>query len=525
MDASLSLIDEGLPPAVPPRFNLAAHVLAGMARRPGHVALEILAPDGTVRRWRHGEIVAAIEAADAFFRRRLSPGSRVLLRLGNSVRFPIAFLGAIRAGMVPVPLSAQLTACEVGTVADDIAPALALVDPDLPLPQLEVPVLPEDELPTESECRHPPAPTAADAPAYIVFTSGSTGRPRAVVHAHRAILARQMMHRDWYDLRPNDRLLHAGAFNWTFTLGTGLMDPWSVGATALIPAPGTPPDALALLAGRGGATILAAVPGIYRKMLKEPRPIPSLRHGLAAGESLLPTLRNAWRETTGTDIHEALGMSEISTFISGSPARPAPRAAVGFAQRGRRVAILDPDTPSRILPRGEVGMLAVSRRDPGLFLGYLGAESETRIRFHAEWFLTGDLASLDETGAFRHHGRADDMMNAGGYRVFPREVEEALATHPGIAEVAVTDIEVKPGVRIIAAFCVPKEGTAPGRDEIVAIASKRLAVYKRPRRVVFLDALPRSANGKIDRRRLATLGRRGTAGEPADRHTSTGKGS
>ena len=521
MEEPLSLIDEAPPPEVPPRFNLAAHVLAGMAHRPGHVALEIIAPDGTVQSWHHGEIIAAVTAADTFFRRRLTPGSRILLRLGNSVRFPIAFLGAVRAGMVPVPLSAQLTAREVAAIADSLSPALALVDPDLPLPRLDMPVLSAEALPAEDGSTPSPAPTEADAPAYIVFTSGSTGRPRAVVHAHRAILARKMMHRDWYALRPSDRLLHAGAFNWTFTLGTGLMDPWSVGATALIPAPGTPPEALASLAARHRATILAAVPGVYRKMLKDPRPIPSLRHGLAAGETLLPALREAWHETMGTDLHEALGMSEISTFISGSPGRPAPRGAVGFAQRGRRVAILDPDAPSRILPRREVGMLAVSNRDPGLFLGYFGAEDETRARFHGEWFLTGDLASVDDAGAFRHHGRADDMMNAGGYRVFPREIEEVLATHPGLAEAAVTELEVKPGVRIIAAFCVPKAGAPVREDEIIALATEHLAAYKRPRQVVFLDALPRSANGKIDRRRLAALG----TGRSATASLGAGEGS
>ena len=170
----------------------------------------------------------------------------------------------------------------------------------------------------------PPAPYHMGAPdrlAYIVYTSGTSGRPRAVMHAHRAIWARQMMHQGWYDISEDDRLMHAGAFNWTFTLGTGLLDPWSVGATALIPAQGVPPEALPLLLKRHDATIFAAAPGVYRKVLGagHPLPLPRLRHGLAAGEKLPETTRAAWQAATGTPVYEAYGMSEISTFISANP--------------------------------------------------------------------------------------------------------------------------------------------------------------------------------------------------------------
>jgi acyl-coenzyme A synthetase/AMP-(fatty) acid ligase len=133
--------------------------------------------------------------------------------------------------------------------------------------------------------------------AYLVFTSGSSGEPKAVAHAHRAIWARRMMVDGWYGLTPEDRLLHAGAFNWTFTLGTGLLDPWAMGATALIPAPGVPVEALPLLLRRHDATILAAAPGIFRRLLRSDGEIalPRLRHGLSAGEKLPEPLRAQWR--------------------------------------------------------------------------------------------------------------------------------------------------------------------------------------------------------------------------------------
>ncbi len=122
-------------------------------------------------------------------------------------------------------------------------------------------------------------------------------------------------------------MLHAGAFNWTYTLGTGLMDPWTVGATALIPAPGSSPDQIAALMAEHNATIFAAAPGVYRQMMKHDLPeLPKLRHGLSAGEKLPATTRDEWNRRTGKKIFEAYGMSECSTFISGSPIMPPPKA-------------------------------------------------------------------------------------------------------------------------------------------------------------------------------------------------------
>ncbi|MFN6952591.1 MAG: AMP-binding protein, partial [Albidovulum sp.] len=154
--------------------------------------------------------------------------------------------------------------------------------------------------------------------AYIVFTSGTSGVPRAVAHAHRAVWARRMMREGWHGIGPDDRVMHAGALNWTYTLGVGLFDPWTAGATALIPAEGVAVEQLPLLARRFDATILAAVPGIYRRLLTENESLnlPRLRYGLSAGEKLPCTIRNRWRAATGTDLHEAMGLSECSTFLS-----------------------------------------------------------------------------------------------------------------------------------------------------------------------------------------------------------------
>lgn len=321
----------------------------------------------------------------------------------------------------------------------------------------------------------------------------------AVAHAHRAIWARRMMLRDWYDIRPTDRMFHAGAFNWTFTMGTGLMDPWSVGATSLIPEPGTDPEDIPFLLKDHGATLFAAAPGVYRKLLKQKVNLShlSLRHGLCAGEKLSEGIRKAWQDATGTDLHEAFGMSECSTFISGSPSRPSKPGTLGRPQNGRRVAILNDGHPA---PFNTPGMIAVHRSDPGLMLGYHGNRTATEQKFQGDWFLTGDLGAMDDAGNITYLGRADDMMNAGGYRVSPLEVEAVLRQFPDIDQVAVTDVTVAKDARVIAAFYTTASAIAP--EALKAFANSHLARYKQPRIYQQVDSLPTNPNGKLSRKLL-----------------------
>ena len=501
-----SLVDTGPAPACPAPFNLAAHVLAAGRRVPGKPALEVLHADGA-EMWTHGDLARRVAAAAARLGAHgLAPGDRLLMRIGDAPEFPVVFLAAVQAGILPVPTSAALTAPEVATIVRDIAPAAIAAADAVTLPAAApCPVLRSADLaaPPADSAPVAPAPHMGDParPAFIVYTSGTSGAPRAVVHAHRAIWARGMMTEGWYGLRGDDRLLHAGAFNWTFTLGTGLLDPWTAGATALIPAPGTDAAALPGLLAAHGATIFAAAPGIHRRVLRAEMPaLPALRHGLSAGERLSPALRTRWRAATGTDLHEAFGMSECSTFLSGSPARPAPDGATGFAQPGRRIALLD-DAGGPV-PRGMPGLIAVAATDPGLMLGYLGQAEETRARYSADgaWFLTGDIGAMDATGAITHLGRGDDMMNAGGVRVSPVEVEAAFLAHPAITDAAAVERPVASGATVIALHYVA-DGDLSDAD-LAAFAADRLARYKCPRIFVRETALPRGANNKLSRRTL-----------------------
>lgn len=481
----------------PTPFNLAAHVLAEAPHRPDKIALAVLSPTRSDR-WSYARLEARVRAtATGLLAQGLQPGDRVLLRLGNTPDFPVAFLAAIAVGLVPVPTSAQLTAPEITRLTPQIAPKLILAHPGIALPDAApCPVLTD----FDALADHPSADYRMGDPddlAYLVFTSGTSGRPRAVAHAHRAIWARRMMHQGWYGLTESDRLLHAGAFNWTFTLGTGLLDPWSVGATALIPADGLDPKALPLLLKRHDATIFAAAPGVYRQLLRAPVPaMPKLRHGLSAGEKLPEPLREAWAEATGTTIHEALGMSECSTFISGCPDRPAPHHTLGFPQPGRRIGILD-DT-GQMVAEGETGALAIHRSDPGLMLGYL-TETGIDLPLKDEWFVTGDMVHAQPDGSLVYHGRSDDMLNAGGFRVSPQEIERAFAALVG--DCAAVSVEIRPETHIIALAHASEVAETTLREH----AETCLARYKQPRLYARIDALPRGANGKLNRKALPDL--------------------
>jgi acyl-coenzyme A synthetase/AMP-(fatty) acid ligase len=483
----------------PASFNMTAHVLARATDCPDKTALSIIGTR-TAQNWTYGAIRSAIlGSATGLLGLGLSLGDRILLRLGNTPDFPITFLACIAVGLVPVPTSAQLTRVEITSIAEGIKPAAVIADPDVALPDYPAPVITTDMLPAFYDMQ----PAAfdmgdPDRPAYIIYTSGTSGQPRGVVHAHRAIWARQMMFDGWYGLRTDDRVLHAGAFNWTYTLGTGLMDPWTMGATALIPSAGIAPAEMGALIAQHKATIFAAAPGLYRQMLKSRMPpCPTLRHGLSAGEKLPDVTRDAWLDTTSTQIFEAYGMSESSTFISASPTCPAAPGTLGFPQTGRRVAMLAPDgTPDAS------GQIAIHRTDPGLMLGYLDAPDETAQKFHGDWFLTGDMGHQLPDGAIAYDGRADDMMNAGGYRVSPIEVEQALALLPAIEDVAAVELRVKSTASVIAAFYT--SANVIDDDEMARHCAAHLARYKTPRLFIRQNALPRGANNKLLRRALKT---------------------
>jgi acyl-coenzyme A synthetase/AMP-(fatty) acid ligase len=496
-------------------FNLAAYTIGRAAiATPDKAALIVVddAATGTPSEvWSYARLERAVLAVAHGLRDLgLERGSRVLVRLPNTSTYPIVVFGAIAAGYVPVATSAQLTPKEAGFLARDSGAAVLVLGDGMPI----------DSVPDGTHVLCPAdiegfigqsesstyAFTLGRDPAYLVYTSGTSAEPKGVLHSQRAVIGRRPMVEGWYGLTKDDRVLHAGAFNWTYTLGTGLTDPWAIGATAIVYTGPKEPALWPELIAKTDATIFAAVPSLFRQILKYGAPMHDtlgrLRHGLIAGETPPADLFDAWRAATGRELYEALGQSEISTYISTSPTVPRKPGAVGKAQPGRQIAILPIDGGTQPLPVGEDGLLAVHESDPGLMLRYWNRPDADRAVRRGPWFVGGDLAMIDADGYVWHRGRADDVMKALGYRVSPQEVEAALARHPDVAEVACTAVQVKADVSVVGAFIVPRPGSTPDASAIMSFAAQELADYKRPRQVVFVESLPRTANGKIKRSAL-----------------------
>ena len=335
----------------PETFNIAAYILGENARVRGNkTAIVMVGSDLNEQHWSFADIDASARRLAAGLRSLgLPPQSRVMIRMGNEIGYILTYFAAIAANLVALPSSAQLTAEEVDFIlADSDVSALVLGQEFQGEHHLRegLRIIGPAELDRLSS--YPPIDsypdTNRDDPAYLVYTSGTTSRPKGVLHAQRAVWGRRPMHDHWIGLEENDVLLHAGALNWTYTLGVGVLDPWARGATSIVYNGAKSPDVWPRLIERYRATIFAAVPGVYRQILKYCRldrfDLMSLRHGLSAGEALAPRLLQDWREQAKTPLFEAFGMSEISTFISAGPTTAVRPGSPGRPQPGRRIAIL-----------------------------------------------------------------------------------------------------------------------------------------------------------------------------------------
>ena len=457
------------------------------------------------------------------------PRFRVLMRLPNSLDFPAAFLGAMKVGAISVPTSTLLVAEEVRYLAEDSG-ASVLVTHKSMWPELQGElarvqglqhvilagsgVLPagrgavrlhdlDAELAAidDWEDNHP---TRSEDPAYLVYTSGTTGHPKGVLHAHRALLGREPAMKHWFDFKPGDRVLHSGKFNWTYVLGTGLMDPLYNGKTVVVYEghndAGTWPR---LIAGHA-CTIFIGVPSVYRQIIQKTEysraDVPTLRHCMSAGEHLSDEMLAAWRERFGRDIYEGLGMSEVSYYISQKKGRPIRPGAAGFIQPGHQAQLLDADL--KPVPDGQEGMICIPADDPGLFLGYWNLEEETAKVRRQGWFLTGDYARKDEDGYIWFLGRRDDIINSFGYRVSPHEVERVMKTHPEVADCVAIGEEVDKDKILVVVCVILKPAASAGADELLAYGREHLAGYKCPKKVHLVKDYPRTKNGKVIRREL-----------------------
>ena len=491
-------------------LNIARACLASRARDPAFAdrpAFSFLYGD-RAERWTYAEAWERVERVGrGLLARGLEPGDRVLVRVPHSPDYAFAFFGANAAGLIPIPASPQLTAGEAAFLAADAEPRAAVTSADLALPGFAGAAIDAAALGRLGGGGALPE-TAAEDPAFLIYTSGTQARPKGVLHAQRTLHGRALMWEAWEGFREGDACLHAGALNWSYTLGVGLMDVWATGGHAMLY--GGPPDPAvwSRLIAEHGVNVFTAVPTVYRQLLKYGDPagagLSSLRHCLCAGEPLLPSLAGEWAAAAGTEMFEALGMTEVSTYVSSGPAAPVRPGSPGRPQPGRRVAILPeaPEDGAAPLPPGEAGLLAVHRSDPGLMLGYWRRPDEERAVLRGEWFAGGDLAAIDADGYVWFRGRADDVIKSFGYRLSPVEIEAALEAHPDVAEAAVVGVPIDPAKTLVTACVAPRVGARLAERDLRAHAESRLAAYKRPHEYRLVESLPRTRNGKLQRKAL-----------------------
>ncbi|MFE1910714.1 AMP-binding protein [Streptomyces anandii] len=495
----------------PDRLNCAAELLDATADA-GRPAFRTAA--GEV--WTYGELRARVDRIAHLLTGELGvvPGNRVLLRGPTTPWLAACWLAVLKAGAVAVTVLAQQRPHELSTICGIARVRHALCDIRSvdDLAKAEVPGLaittyggdaPDDLL-------RRPAPgtpyravdTAADDVALIAFTSGTTGRPKGCVHFHRDVLAiADTFSRHVLRPRADDVFAGSPPLGFTFGLGGLVVFPMRVGASALLLEEAHPRQLLAAVAEHR-VSVLFTAPTAYRAMLGalDGHDISSLRRCVSAGENLPAATWRAWRERTGLRIVNGIGATELlHIFISAADEDIRP-GTTGVPVPGWRARLQDERGVP--VPDGEPGLLAVQGPVGCRYL----ADPRQRVYVRDGWNVTGDTYVRDPDGYFRYVARADDMIISAGYNIAGPEVEDALLRHPDVVEAAVVGRPDEARGQVVVAHVVLREGATRDAEALRAHVKSELAPYKCPREIVFLEALPRTATGKLQRFRLRDEG-------------------
>ena len=448
---------------------------------------------------------------------------RLLLCMHDTVDLPVALLGAIRAGIVPVPVNTLLTQQDYAFLANDCRAPIAVVSAAL-LPLFEsirdrTPHLRQvivagknsgsDSLTTLLEAHRRPfasVDTHPDEPCFWLYSSGSTGNPKGTVHAHASIMhTAELFGRAVVGLGEADVCFSAAKLFFAYGLGNSLSFPLSQGATTILMAERATPAAVFARFARNRPTVFCGVPTLFAAMLSSPdlpaHPESHLRLCTSAGEPLPAAIGQRWRERYGVDILDGIGSTEmLHIFLSNRP------GDVEYGTTGRPVPGYDirlVDEQEQPVAVGEAGELQI--RGPSSALLYWNNRERSRNTFLGAWTRSGDKFVARADGRYVYCGRSDDMLKVSGIYVSPAEVEAALVTHPAVLEAAVVGRQDGDGLVKPMAFVVLKEASLAGdvlAAELKAHVKSLLAPYKYPRWFEFREDLPKTATGKIQRFRL-----------------------
>ena len=451
---------------------------------------------------------------------------RVMLALTDTIDFPTAFLGAIRAGIVPIPVNTLATPNDYEYLLSDSRARALVVSGHLlkhfapligKLPFLRHVIvsgrgaaghLAFDDLLAKGSPALPPAPTTADDACFWLYSSGSTGNPKGAVHAHSSmIVSAELFGKGVLGITENDVVFSAAKLFFAYGLGNALSFPLATGATAVLMGERAVPAAVFRRLTVLKPTIFYGVPTLYASLLSS-SPFPekgslALRLCVSAGEALPPQIAQRWTEKTGVEVLDGIGSTEmLQTFLSNQPG-DVRWGTTGKPVPGYELRLVDEHgNPVR---RGEMGDLQV--RGPTSASHYWNYREGSRRTFVGGWTRCGDKYRQDEDGYYVYGGRSDDMLKVSGMYVSPAEVEAALLAHDAVLEAAVVSHEDEHKLVKPKAYVVLKPGVRATETLKAALqqhVKEQLAPYKYPRWVEFLDELPRTATGKVQRFKLRT---------------------
>ncbi len=451
------------------------------------------------------------------------PEERVMLCMADGVELLTGILGAMHMGAVPVPVSTMVTGTELaGVLTDSRARILCVSAEFVDAARVALAVATEvtqvvvdgdtdllgvtwSALRAAGE-RGDVYPTWEDSPAFWLYTSGTTGKPKGAMHRHGSVRdVAQLYGQGVLGVVPGDRTLSVPKLFFAYGLGNSAFFPLSAGATTILERARPTPAGVAERVAATAPTLFFGVPTFYSALLNSDIPddtFSSVRQGISAGEPLPPVLYHRFRERFGVEILDGLGSTEaLHIFLSNRAGHVHPGSS-GTPVDGYRVEIRD-DQGAAITGTGQPGDLFLS--GPSVATGYWCRTETTRAVFQGEWLRTGDTYVRNEDGTFTCLGRSNDMLKAGGIWVSPAEVEERLLQHPDVAEAAVVARRDEEGLDKPVACVVPVSGREIDEDALVTWCREGLAAYKRPRAVVAMAELPKTATGKIRRNVLRDL--------------------
>ena len=469
--------------------------------------------------------------AHALLELGIQPEQRVLICLHDTIDFPVAFLGCIWAGIVPVPVNTSLQSADYQhLLTDSRATALIVTDALLPLftPFIgdlsrlqQVIISARTDLPCRSLTRVPchtfestlsrassavdPAPTSCDDPCFWLYSSGSTGSPKGTIHLQASLIrTAELYARPILGIREDDVVFSAPKLFFAYGLGNAMTFPLAVGATAVLMSERPTPGAVFARLRKHRPSIFCGVPTLYASMLASdppPRSDLQLRACVSAGEALPRDIGERWARHFGVHILDGIGSTEMLHIFLSNRMDEVCYGTTGSPVPGYELQLVDEG--GRPVPRGEIGELLVS--GPTCASGYWNNRPKSLHTFQGAWTRSGDKYYLNPNGHYVYAGRADDMLKVSGLYVSPIEVESALLTHPEVLEAAVVGVEDSSGLTKPLACVVlrhPAAASSDLADQLKHHVKSLLAPHKYPRRVEFLSELPKTATGKIQRFKL-----------------------